>query len=301
MSKHYSWGTILYLASIVFITILSFTISIFLIVNSFDLSIWIRPLLSALFMILSILLLVFFVSKTVALTKLLLISNILMILFAVIYYLLWANNLIVYMNSVESIKELIISTGIWGQLVFTLIQFLQVVILPIPAIISTLAGVAIFGPFISFVLSCIGIILGSFVAFLIGRILGRKVVEWIVGKETTIKYAKLLNDKGKFAFPLILILPVFPDDLVCMIAGITTMSMRFFLISVILLRPIGIIATCYIGSGELIPFSGWGLYVWPFIIIFLIFAFWFSYKYQPQIEKFFTDKIFKQNNNKDKK
>lgn len=299
MSKHSHSLQILFLIFVIFVSILSLFVSILLILNDFGLAIWIRPLLSALFMILSILLIIFYLSDNIAMAKILFVSNFLMLLVALAYYFLWVNNLIEYFNSVESIKELIISTGIWGKLVYVIIQFLQVVVLPIPAIVSTLAGVAIFGPFTSFILSCIGIILGSYVAFLIGRILGRKVVEWMIGKETTLKYAKLLNEKGKFMFPLILILPVFPDDLVCMIAGITTMSMRFFLACVILLRPIGIIATCYIGSGELIPFSGWGLYVWPFIILFLIFAFWFTYKYQPQIEKFFTDVFFK--HNKDKK
>ena len=71
---------------------------------------------------------------------------------------------------------------------------------------------------------------------------------------------------------LIFLLPLLPDDIVCFIAGITLISWGFFAVTVVLLRPIPIILMCAFGSGEIIPFKGYGLIVWGVIILFCIFA-----------------------------
>ena len=279
----------IYGLSIVILSIISIFFAIALLLKNFDVDLWLKLILSITFFGISISLIIFKMLKKDLITKILIIIDIILIVIGIGYFILWSNNWLVYFNSAESIKKLILSAGIWGQLVFLLIQFLQVTLLPIPSVISTLAGVAIYGPFITFIISCIGIITGSLVSFFIGRIFGRPICEWVAGKDTTNKYASLLNEKGKLLLPIMFLLPVFPDDLLCMIAGITTMKMSYFLICTLLVRPIGIITTCYVGSGEIIPFHGWGLYVWPFIIIFLIFLFWFCYKYQSKIEDFFKN------------
>jgi len=59
-----------------------------------------------------------------------------------------------------------------------------------------------------------------------------------------------------------LLFPMFPDDILCMVAGITDMSYKFFIVTVALTRPVMIAATCFLGSGEIIPFTGWGIPVW---------------------------------------
>jgi hypothetical protein len=56
-------------------------------------------------------------------------------------------------------------------------------IIPIPSAILTIAGAIIYGPFEATLLSLAGILLGSFVAFLIGRTFGKKIVNFMVGKE----------------------------------------------------------------------------------------------------------------------
>ena len=181
-------------------------------------------------------------------------------------------------------------TGNYGKFIFMLIQFAQVAIIPIPAMITTLAGVAVYGAFQAFILSTIAIILGSLFSFFVwGRLLGYPMVKWVAGKEQTDKYRDLLNQKGKYLFVLMLIMPVFPDDILCTIAGITTMSGRFFTISTILLRPITTFMICYISGGQIIPYSGWGLIVWPFLLILMGVMFIWTYKHTEQIEAYITN------------
>ncbi len=190
-----------------------------------------------------------------------------------------------YINSVEKIRSLILSLGFWGRFVFVFIQFLQVTFLPIPSTVSTLAGVLIYGPLQTALLSLAGIILGSVFAFFLGRVFGKRLVEFMVGKETCEKWTKFLTD-AKYSFFVMMVLPVFPDDVLCLVAGLTDMSWTFFVVTNLISRPIGIFMTCYIGSGEIIPYHGWGLAVWAVIVVVVAVLIFLSYKYRAQIENF---------------
>lgn len=240
--------------------------------------------------ILSVFLLVmnvwFFLIRKEGWVKTVFITTLIISIFTWGYYLFAVFDLLKYINDADAMRELIQSAGIWSYLIFILVQFLQVTFIPIPAIVTTLAGTVLFGPGMASILSLIGILSGSIVAFIIGDKLGERVVKWIAGEKALKKYGTILYDKGKYIFFLMLLFPVFPDDVLCLIAGMTTMTYRFFLITIILTRPIGIVMTCYLGSGEIIPYNEpWGIACWVAIIIFIVLAFWLSYKYKAQIER----------------
>jgi len=257
----------------------------------FSLANWIKIIISAGLILAGIFMIFLFFFKKQSWLKICIVCSIFAYLIIIAYLIILTNDWLKYFSSADAIKDLILSTGNWGKFVFLIIQFMQVVFIPIPAIITTLAGTSIYGPLEASILSFIGIMVGSLVAFLLGRILGRKVVSWIAGKEQTEKYAKMLNHRGKFLLIIMLLFPVFPDDILCLIAGITTMSLRFFAFAILITRPLTIIVTCYLGSGQLIPYSGWGLFVWPILIILLIAIFIFTWKYQDKIEKYFINKF----------
>lgn len=171
----------------------------------------------------------------------------------------------------ESLKEFIRASGVWGALIFIGLTVFQVVILPIPEAVTVLLGVAIYGATWSFVLSVIGTIIGSLISFALGKIFGRRLCGWMFGVEKTEKYAKILGEKGRFLFIVMLVFPAFPDDMLCMIAGITTMSYAYFTIACLLTRPVMIGITAYLGSG-IIPFSGRGIPIWIGIACLLFVA-----------------------------
>ncbi|MBR4270956.1 MAG: TVP38/TMEM64 family protein [Clostridia bacterium] len=204
------------------------------------------------------------------------------------YFLIAQFGILEYLTSTEKLQEALSEVGWWKYLLFFILQFLQVTFIPLPAMATTIAGTLMFGPAMATILSFFGIMFGSIFAFMIGDKCGEKVVKWIVGEKQTRKYSQMLYDKGKYMFFLMMLFPLFPDDILCLVAGMTTMSYRFFLTTIILTRPIGIIMTCYLGSGEIIPFTGWGLAVWAIIVAFMIFAFWFTYHYKDWIEKVLT-------------
>lgn len=191
-------------------------------------------------------------------------------------------------NSPEELKNIILSGGVFSYLIFFLIQFMQVTLVPIPAFITTVAGTLVFGPWMTTVISIVAQMLGAVAAFYIGRKLGRKVVAWIAGEEQTKKWETKLG-KGKYAFFLMMLFPVFPDDLLCLVAGLTTMSFRFFFVTNIITRPIAIVATCFFGSGYLIPFEGYWLILWAVLVLAVIALLVLSFVYQEKIENFVVE------------
>ena len=76
----------------------------------------------------------------------LIIVGIFAVVIGVGYLVLKLTGVLDLFDSAESLKEVILDTGIWCRIVYMFIQFLQVTFLPIPAMITTIAGTLIFGP-----------------------------------------------------------------------------------------------------------------------------------------------------------
>ena len=184
----------------------------------------------------------------------------------------------------EVIRSFILKSGGWGYAIFIGLTVFQVVVLPIPEAVTILLGVAIYGPTASFILSVIGTVIGAVIAFFLGKVFGRRLCNWIFGKENTEKYAALLGDKGKLPFIIMLLFPAFPDDMLCMIAGITDMGYGYFVLVVSLTRPVMIGLTAYLGSG-IIPFEGRGIAIWVGIACVLFLLFMLATGIKHKIEK----------------
>ena len=72
----------------------------------------------------------------------------------------------------------------------------------------------------------------------------------------------------------------------------TTMTYSDFIQIASITRSIGVICMCYFGGGYVIPFAGWGLYVWGVLLLLIIIAVIMIYKYQDKIEDFIIKKIY---------
>jgi membrane protein YqaA with SNARE-associated domain len=98
----------------------------------------------------------------------------------------------------EGLQAFIASRGVVAPLIFILISFLQVTFVPIPGAVSTVAGCYVFGMWRSFLYSSIGMLLGSLLAFWLGKRIGRPFVYWLVGgKEQTEEWLHRFKDREK--------------------------------------------------------------------------------------------------------
>lgn len=211
-------------------------------------------------------------------------------LFAATFFALCATGLIVKINSISALREYISQFGNMAAALYILFSFLQVVILPVPGSITVAAGVALFGPFQCMIYSFIGITLGSIVAFALGRVIGYKAVSWIAGKEELDKWLEKLKGKDYLILSIMFLLPLFPDDILCFVAGLSSMSWRYFLVMIFITRAISVSSTAY--SFGLIPFNTWwGLVIWIFIGISVIVAFYLVLKYSDKIDGFIKRKF----------
>lgn len=213
-------------------------------------------------------------------------------LFAVIFYFLCSSGLISKINSIQALREYIEQTGSMAAIIFTVFQFLQVVILPMPGSVSVAAGVALFGPFECTVYSFIGITLGSVLAFAVGRLIGYKAACWIVGKESLDKWLKRIKGKDYLLLTLMFLLPLFPDDVLCFVAGLSSMTWGYFLLMITLTRAVSIASTAY--SIGFIPLNTWwGVAIWIVILILIAFSFVLVFKFSDKIDKFVKGKFIK--------
>ncbi len=176
-------------------------------------------------------------------------------------------------ESVESLREMISKTGNWTYVLFFAIQFFQVTILPLPSSITIGAGVLLFGPLVCAIISYFAIIFGSISAFLIGRYLGFKVSAWIVGKEELETWLKKVEKKSILLISVMYLFPFFPDDTLCIIAGITAMPFSYFLIMTIIVRALTVFINSYSFNNSLIPYTTWwGILIWIVIFILIFIA-----------------------------
>lgn len=220
--------------------------------------------------------------------KLCLITVVLISVCVLALYFLKVSGFLNKIDSVEALRKYVESYGKNAVWIFIILQFLQVVVLPIPAVITVAAGVLLFGAFKSAVYSCIGIIVGSLVAFFIGKVFGYKVAKWLVGKENLDKWLNVIKGKDKIILTFMFLFPFFPDDVLCFVAGITTMSPLFFIIMIFITRIISVFASCYSINGSIIPFNTWwGLVLWGIFVAVTVVLTVLIYKKGDKIERWF--------------
>lgn len=202
-------------------------------------------------------------------------------------------------GSVEALREYVSGFGAFGVIIFIIIQFLQVIVLPIPGFITISVGVLLFGAFWGTVYSVIGIVSASVVAFFIGRVFGYKVASWLVGKENLDKALIMVKGKDKVVLTFMFLFPFFPDDVLCFVAGLSSMSVPYYVIMITITRIINIAVSAYSVSGSLIPYNTWwGILIWVAVFAVVAFLCYLIYKYGESIENFFRKKFFKKGNKK---
>ncbi|EMF0260398.1 TVP38/TMEM64 family protein [Enterococcus hirae] len=145
-------------------------------------------------------------------------------------------------KDLNSLRGLVGDSIILGPIIFILIQILQVVIPIIPGGISTAAGVLIFGPYAGFIYNYVGICIGSIIIFLLGRRYGKPFILSMVSDKTYNKYVGWLDNQNRFEklFALAIFLPVAPDDALCLMAGLTNISVKKYIWIILLAKPLSI-------------------------------------------------------------
>lgn len=199
--------------------------------------------------------------------------------------------------TVDEVRELVESTGAIAPLVYIFVSFIQVTFIPIPAAVTIVAGNYLFGPWLAFLYSYIGMFIGSIVAFALGRLIGRPFINWVAGSADKVdEWIEKLKGRENVLLFFMFLLPFFPDDILCSVAGVLPIGWFGFIMMQLVTRTTSIGCTIIFMSGEIIPYHGWGLAVLGVIAVICIVAFILSMKYADKINEFcikLSDRILK--------
>jgi uncharacterized membrane protein YdjX (TVP38/TMEM64 family) len=133
-------------------------------------------------------------------------------------------------SSSDKLSKFLQSLGPYSPAVFVLLQILQVVAAPFPGELTGVAGGYVYGETMGFVLSMVGLAIGSWVAFELASILGRPFVERFVSQEVLQKFDFLTTNAGVVICFLLFLIPGFPKDYLCYLLGLSRMKLSTFLI-----------------------------------------------------------------------
>lgn len=192
------------------------------------------------------------------LLKVVIIATAIMLAFEIIFYIKAVN---------DFFSSLILnSSGVWVYLVLWVIMFLQVTILNIPAYsilsISISIGMSVFSwEYLLIVISAY--MSGCILAYWLGRWFGVKAVKWCAGSEEDFnKWCDIINRKGKIWYFLTVLFPLFPDDLLCLVAGSIKFNFLNYCLFNFIGRSIGLLAM--LGT---LKFIGFVMGDFPFMMI----------------------------------
>ena len=174
-------------------------------------------------------------------------------------------------GSREALGTYIARCAPWSHLAYFGIQLASVLIAPIPSNVTAAAGAYLFGLWPSFLLTWGAVVLGSAMVFGLARLLGQKFASQFAGKKLSEKYLDLIRRKRDVFLLLAFLFPFFPDDLLCILAGLTDISFKRFFLLVVLARPWGLLVACMVGSATVsIPWWGMALLGAAGLAVFLL-------------------------------
>ncbi|MBK1813553.1 TVP38/TMEM64 family protein [Clostridium sp. YIM B02505] len=206
----------------------------------------------------------------------LLILSILVLILLFIIFKKDIHNMIEVLKNNERFKRYLLSFGPLAPIVYTLLQFLQVVIFFIPGEVFQTAGGYVFGTIEATILSIVGINLGSIILFNLTKKYGTRFVEKVVPDVAIKPFERLMNsDRLNLVVFLIYIMPGIPKDSSIFLCGLSRITLIDFLIYSTLGRLPMLILSSYYGANiaignKLVIYIGTTIFI-MLIVIGLVF------------------------------
>lgn len=168
--------------------------------------------------------------------------------------------------------DVVTNAGVWSWMVLGVVQFLQVVLIPMPATFITLISMKMYPDnlYLLFAITLAVIMLGVVTSYWIGRKWGKKAVIWCAGSEE--EYEKWLSvlksKKTNIVYFLTILFPVFPDDILCLIAGSIKMNFWWYFVANLVGRAIGLVTFMFVF--KVISNSIWSIIVMTVLLVALV-------------------------------
>ena len=183
-----------------------------------------------------------------------------------------------FIEDPASLSLWIENAGIWGPIIFMLLNAAQVLLAIIPGGPFEVAAGALFGPWFGTLMCDFAMTAGGMITFFFVRKFGMKFIELFVDKEE-IESVKFLHTNEKYESFLFLffLLPGTPKDLMCYVVGLTDIKWyKWLLINLVGRFPAILLSSL---GGSALGEQKYGIFIAAFAVI-IVFYFLGTFLYK---------------------
>jgi uncharacterized membrane protein YdjX (TVP38/TMEM64 family) len=171
-----------------------------------------------------------------------------------------------WFSDLDAVTASIRGYGLWGPAILFILFILQTFLAFIPGQALMVASGYVYGFSGGVMITWVSLVLGGQMAFWLARRYGRPFAEKWITPSILDRWDKSAAGQGVGFYVVTLVMPFFPNDAMCYVAGLGNMSNRRFLIANALGRGIASVLTVVVGAfADQIPSL-----IWIAIIAFIV-------------------------------
>jgi len=186
----------------------------------------------------------------------------------------------------EQIKSFVTSFGTGAPVVFIIIQILQVLLAPFPGEATGFIGGFLFGATKGFFYSSIGLTVGSFINFTIGRFLGKRFVRKLIPPAKLERMDSIVKRQGVIVLFGLFVFPGFPKDYLCLFLGLSAIPLKVFILLAAIGRMPGTLMLSLQGSYIFEQRYGWFALILSVCLVLIFLAYRYREGLYNWIDKF---------------
>jgi len=153
-----------------------------------------------------------------------------------------------WFSDLDAVTASIKGYGLWGPAILCILFILQTFLAFIPGQVLMVASGYVYGFSGGILITWASLVLGGQMAFWLARRYGRPFAEKWISTSVLDRWDKSAAGQGIGFYVITLVMPFFPNDAMCYVAGLGNMSHRRFLIANALGRGIASFLTVVIGA-----------------------------------------------------
>ena len=153
-----------------------------------------------------------------------------------------------WFSDLDAVTASIKGYGLWGPFILCILFILQTFLAFIPGQALMVASGYVYGFSGGIMITWVSLVLGGQMAFWLARRYGRPFAEKWISASTLDRWDKSAAGQGIGFYVITLVMPFFPNDAMCYVAGLGNMSHRRFLVANALGRGIASFLTVVIGA-----------------------------------------------------
>jgi len=180
-------------------------------------------------------------------------------------------NTLAWFGSREAITTSMKHSGLWGPVILFILFVLQVFLAFIPGQALMVASGYLYGFWGGFLLSWLSLVVGGEIAYVLARSYGRPFAEKWISPTVLERWNKAAAGQGIAFFAISLVMPLVPNDAMCYVAGLGTISRIRFSVANLLGRGLACVITSAAGAfGGNLSWQGWAILIGLFVIIGIV-------------------------------